>query len=161
MPQPPERGAAQRGFTYLELIATATILMILASAILPTAKVMRVRQKEIELRRELRSLRGAIDAYKLAVDQGRIGGTDVKLGSEGYPPDLETLVEGVNQVGRLDTKLKFLRRVPVDPMTGKAEWGMRCYQDDPDESSWCGQNVYDVYTTSGGTALDGSKYAEW
>ena len=161
MPSPRERGAAERGFTYLELIATATILMILASAILPTAKVMRVRQKEIELRRELRSLRGAIDAYKLAVDQGRIGGTDVKLGSEGYPPDLETLVEGVNQVGRLDTKLKFLRRVPVDPMTGKAEWGMRCYQDDPDESSWCGQNVYDVYTTSSGTALDGSKYREW
>jgi general secretion pathway protein G len=161
MPRSREPRAGERGFTYLELIATATILMILASAILPTAKVMRVRQKEIELRRELRSLRGAIDAYKLAVDQGRIGGTDVKLGSEGYPPDLETLVEGVNQVGRLDTKLKFLRRVPIDPMTGKAEWGMRCYQDEPDESSWCGQNVYDVYSTSAGTALDGSKYAEW
>lgn len=149
------------GFTYLELIATATILMILASAILPTAKVMRVRNKEIELRRELRALRNAIDGYKLAVDQGRIGGTDVKVGSEGYPPDLETLVEGVNQVGRLDTKLKFLRRVPVDPMTGKTEWGMRCYQDDADDSSWCGQNVYDVFSTSSGTALDGSKYAEW
>lgn len=161
MPRSREPGAAQRGFTYLELIATATILMILASAILPTAKVMRVRQKEIELRRELRSLRGAIDAYKLAVDQGRIGGTDVKLGSEGYPPDLETLVEGVNQVGRLDTKLKFLRRVPIDPMTGKTEWGKRCYQDEPDDSSWCGQNVYDVYSTSAGTALDGSKYTEW
>ena len=150
-----------RGFTYLELIATATILMVLASAILPTAKVLRVRNKEIELRRELRTLRNAIDGYKLAVDQGRIGGTDVKLGSEGYPPDLETLVEGVNQVGRLDTKLKFLRRVPVDPMTGKAEWGMRCYQDDADDESWCGQNVYDVFTTSTGTALDGSKYSEW
>ena len=149
------------GFTYLELIATATILMILASAILPTAKVMRVRNKEMELRRELRSLRNAIDGYKLAVDQGRIGGSDVKLGSEGYPPDLETLVEGVNQVGRLDTKLKFLRRVPVDPMTGKAEWGMRCYQDDADDESWCGQNVYDVFSTSTGTALDGSKYSEW
>ena len=152
---------SSRGFTYLELIATATILMILASAILPTAKVMRVRNKEIELRRELRSLRGAIDGYKLAVDQGRIGGSDVKVGSEGYPPDLETLVEGVNQVGRLDTKLKFLRRVPIDPMTGKAEWGMRCYQDDADDTSWCGQNVYDVFSTSGGTALDGSKYREW
>jgi general secretion pathway protein G len=123
--------------------------------------VLRVRNKEMELRRELRSLRGAIDAYKLAVDQGRIGGTDVKLGSEGYPPDLETLVKGVNQVGRLDTKLKFLRRVPVDPMTGKAEWAMRCYQDDADDTSWCGQNVYDVASTSQGTALDGSKYAEW
>jgi general secretion pathway protein G len=155
----PERGA--RGFTYLELIATATILLILASAILPTAKVLRVRNKEMELRRELRSLRGAIDAYKLAVDQGRIGGTDVKVGSEGYPPDLETLVEGVNQVGRLQTRLKFLRRVPVDPMTGKAEWAMRCYQDDADDTSWCGQNVYDVASTSRGTALDGSKYSEW
>jgi len=149
------------GFTYLELIATATILMILASAILPTAKVMRVRNKEMELRRELRALRNAIDGYKLAVDQGRIGGSDVKLGSEGYPPDLETLVEGVNQVGRLDVKLKFLRRVPVDPMTGKTEWGMRCYQDDADDESWCGQNVYDVFSTSTGTALDGSKYSEW
>src|SRR5687767_4121990 len=154
-------GRSQRGFTYLELIATATILMILASAILPTAKVMRTRNKEIELRRELRTLRNAIDGYKLAVDQGKIGGSDVKLGSEGYPPDLETLVEGVNQVGRLDTKLKYLRRIPVDPMTGKAEWGMRCYQDEPDDSSWCGQNVYDVYSLSAGTALDGSKYAEW
>ncbi len=151
----------QRGFTYLELIATATILMILASAILPTAKVMRIRNKEIELRRELRTLRNAIDRYKLAVDQGKIGGTDVKLGSEGYPPELETLVEGVSQVGKLDTKLKFLRRVPIDPMTGKAEWGMRCYQDDTDDRSWCGENVYDVWSTSGGTALDGSKYNEW
>jgi general secretion pathway protein G len=157
----PDRARREGGFTYLELIATATILMILASAILPTAKVMRMRNKEIELRRELRALRNAIDGYKLAVDQGRIGGSDVKLGSEGYPPDLETLVEGVNQVGRLDSKLKFLRRVPMDPMTGKAEWGMRCYQDDADDESWCGQNVYDVFSTSSGTALDGSKYSEW
>jgi general secretion pathway protein G len=164
MPRPLEDDArmpADRGFTYLELIATAAILMILASAILPTARVVRIRNKEIELRRELRTIRTAIDRYKLAVDQGKIGGTDVKLGSEGYPPDLETLVEGVNAVGRLDTKLKFLRRVPVDPMTGKAEWGMRCYQDEPEDTSWCGDNVYDVYSTSGATALDGSKYGEW
>ena len=154
-----ERRAA--GFSYLELIATATILMILASAILPTAKVMRIRNKEIELRRELRTLRNAIDRYKLAVDQGKIGGTDVKVGSEGYPPDLDTLVEGVSQVGRLDFKLKFLRRIPVDPMTGKPEWGMRCYQDDADDETWCGENIYDVRTTSTGTALDGSKYSEW
>src|SRR5687767_13064156 len=144
-------GRSQRGFTYLELIATATILMILASAILPTAKVMRIRNKEIELRRELRGLRTAIDRYKQAVDQGKIGGSDVKLGSEGYPPDLETLVEGVSQVGRLDMKLKFLRRVPIDPMTGKADWVMRCYQDEEDDESWCGQNVYDVHSTSTGT----------
>jgi general secretion pathway protein G len=156
-----DRRPREGGFTYLELIATAAILMIMASAILPTAKVMRIRNKEIELRRELRTLRTAIDRYKLAVDQGRIGGTDVKLGSEGYPPDLETLVKGVNQVGRLEGKLKFLRRIPIDPMTGKADWGMRCYQDDEDDESWCGDNVYDVRSTSGGTALDGSKYNEW
>lgn len=151
----------QGGFTYLELVATAAILMILASAIMPTAKVARIRNKEIELRRELRTLRTAIDRYKLAVDQGKIGGTDVKLGSEGYPPDLETLVKGVSQVGRLDTKLKFLRRVPIDPMTGQAEWGMRCYQDEPDETSWCGDNVFDVRSLAQGTALDGSKYGDW
>ena len=113
----------ERGFTYLEMVATAGILAILASAIMPLARVTRTRQKEIELRRELRVLRTAIDEYKKKVDQGQIGGSDVRLGSEGYPPDLDTLVEGVNQVGRLDFKLKFLRRIPVDPMTGKAEWG--------------------------------------
>src|SRR5262245_2548430 len=116
------RTKAEGGFTYLEMVATAGILMIVASAILPVAKVGRVRQKELELRRELRTMREAIDEYKKAVDQGRIGGADVKLGSEGYPEDLETLVEGVSQVGRLDHKLKFLRRIPVDPMTGKNEW---------------------------------------
>jgi len=151
----------QEGFTYLELIATATILMILASAILPTAKVLRIRNKESDLRRELRTLRTAIDRYKIAVEQGKIGGPDVKLGSEGYPPDLDTLVEGVSQVGRLGFKMKFLRRVPVDPMTGKAEWGMRCYQDDADDESWCGDNVFDVRSTSRGIALDGSRYSEW
>jgi general secretion pathway protein G len=155
----PERG--EGGFTYLELIATAAILMILASAILPTAKVLRTRTKEMDLRRELRVLRTAIDRYKLAVDQGKIGGTDVKLGSEGYPPDLETLVKGVNQVGKLDSKLKFLRQIPMDPMTGKAEWEMRCYQDDADDKSWCGENVYDIHSRSAGTALDGSKYNAW
>jgi general secretion pathway protein G len=153
--------SGQRGFTYLELMATVIILMILASAVLPTAKVARRRQKEIELRRTLRTLRNAIDGYHDAVRQGKIGGTDVKLGSEGYPPDLEVLVKGVSQVGKLDVKLKFLRRVPVDPMTGKAEWGRRCYQDDPDSTSWCGENVWDVYSTSQGTGLDGTKYKEW
>jgi general secretion pathway protein G len=150
-----------RGFTYLELVATAGILIILASAILPLARVTVKRQREIELRRTLRELRGAVDKYKAAVDAGMIGGTDVKLGSEGYPPDLETLVEGVNQVGRLDRKLKFLRRIPIDPMTKTMEWGMRCYQDDPDETSWCGQNVFDVFTRSEGKALDGTNYKDW
>jgi general secretion pathway protein G len=150
-----------RGYTYLELVATAGILLILASAILPMARVTVKRQKEIELRRALREMRTAIDRYKAAVDGGLIGGTDVKLGSEGYPPDLETLVDGVNQVGRVDHKLKFLRRVPRDPWDPEAKWGMRCYQDDPDDDSWCGQNVYDVFTQNEGTALDGTKYKEW
>ena len=151
----------ERGYTYLELVATAGILLILSSGILPLARVTVKRQREIELRRSLRDVREAIDRYKAAVDAGQIGGTDVKLGSEGYPPTLQTLVVGVNQVGRLDHKLKFLRRVPIDPMTSTAEWGMRCYQDEPDDTSWCGQNVWDVYSQSEGTALDGTKYKEW
>ena len=150
-----------RGVTYLELIATATILMILASAILPLGRVAVQRQREIELRRELRTMRLAIDRYKLAVEQGQIGGTDVKLGSEGYPEDLETLVKGVKRVGTVDRKLKFLRRIPVDPMTGTAEWGLRCYQDDPDSTSWCGDNVWDVYSKSTAKGLDGTTYNTW
>ena len=150
-----------RGITYLELIATAAILAILASAILPLGRTAVIRQREIELRRELRTMREAINRYKLAVDQGQIGGTDVKLGSEGYPPDLETLVKGVNRVGALDRKLKFLRRIPVDPMSGTAEWGLRCYQDDPDSTSWCGDNVWDVYSKSTAKGLDGTSYNTW
>lgn len=152
---------AEHGLTYLELVAVAGILLILAGAILPLAKVTQTRRKEIELRRALRDVRTAIDRYHAAVAQGLIGGTDVKLGSEGYPPDLETLVKGVSQVGTLNKKLKFLRRIPRDPFTGHGEWGMRCYQDDADETSWCGDNVWDVYSKSGGTALDGSKYVDW
>lgn len=152
---------AARGFTYLELLATILILMILATAVLPTTKVLRKRQKEIELRRALRVLRTAVDGYHDAVRQGKIGGTDVKVGSEGYPPDLDVLVKGVSQVGKIDVKLKFLRRVPFDPMTNKAEWGKRCYQDEPDDTSWCGENVWDVYSLSAGVALDGTKYKEW
>jgi general secretion pathway protein G len=150
-----------RGVTYLELIAVATILMILASAILPMGKVAVQRERELELRRDLRTLRRAIDQYKLAVEQGQIGGTDVKLGSEGYPDDLETLVKGVRRVGTVDRKLKFLRRIPVDPMTGSAEWGLRCYQDDPDSTSWCGDNVWDVYSKSTAKGLDGTTYNTW
>ena len=147
--------------TFLELVATAAILMILASAILPLGRVAHRREQEIELRRDLRQMREAIDRYKLAVDQGLIGGLDVKLGSEGYPPDLETLVKGVSRVGTVDRKLKFLRRIPVDPITGSAEWGMRCYQDDPDSTSWCGENVWDVYSTSTARGLDGTVYNSW
>lgn len=156
------RRVLERGYSFIELVIVAAIILILASAVMPLAKVTMQRQKEAELRRCLREIRAAIDKYKDGVDAGLIGGTDVRAGSEGYPPDLETLVEGVSvmndQTGR---KLKFLRRIPVDPMIGEAEWGMRAYQDDPDSRSWGGQNVYDVYTKAGGTALDGTKYKDW
>jgi general secretion pathway protein G len=153
----------ERGVTYLELVAVAAIVTILASAVLPLGRVAVKRQRELELRRSLREVRTAIDRYKLAVDQGQIGGTAVKLGSEGYPEDLESLVKGVTRVGAAaDRKLKFLRRIPVDPMTGTAEWGLRCYQDDPDSTSWCGENVYDVYSMSTARALDGkTTYNTW
>ena len=152
---------SERGTTFIEVLAVAAIIAILAAAVLPLSRVTRQRQKELELRRTLRELRGAVDRFKDAVDRGQVGGTDVKLGSEGYPESLETLVEGVNQVGRPGVKLRFMRRIPVDPFTGKAEWGMRSYQDEPDSSSWCGDNVYDVYTLAEGSALDGTKLKDW
>ena len=152
---------AERGLTLLEVVATATILAILAAAILPLSRVTRQRQREIELRRALREIRTAVDRFKDAVDRGQIGGTDVKLGSEGYPESLEKLVEGVNQVGRPGFKLKFLRRIPSDPFSQKTEWGKRCYQDDADSTSWCGSNVFDVFTLAEGTALDGTKLKDW
>ena len=152
----------ERGYSFIELVIVTTIILILASAAMPLAKVTIRRQKEGELRRTLRELRTAVDKYKDAVDAGLIGGVDVRVGSEGYPPDLETLVEGVpvvnDQSGR---KLKFLRRIPADPMTGEADWGMRSYQDAADSTTWGGQNVYDVYTKFDGTALDGTKYRDW
>lgn len=151
----------EQGFTYLELIIATVILAIIAVATIPVAEVASKRAKEMELRRALRLMRDAIDNYKKSVDAGLIGGPDVQLGSEGYPKELEILVEGVNQVGTPGKKLKFLRRIPIDPMTRSTDWGLRSYQDDPDSSFWGGQNVYDVYTTSNATALDGTKYREW
>jgi general secretion pathway protein G len=152
-----------RGVTYLELIAVCAIVIILASAVLPLGRVAVKRQRELELRRALRELRErGIDKYKQAVEQGLIGGTEVKVGNEGYPPDLETLVKGVTRVGAsADRKLKFLRRIPKDPITGTDEWGLRCYQDEPDSTSWCGDNVYDVYSKSTAKALDGTTYNTW
>jgi general secretion pathway protein G len=153
---------AARGFTFIELLVVTTILLILASAVMPLARVTVQRQKEVELRRTLRELRTAIDHYKDAADQGQIAATELKTDNEGYPPKLEVLVEGVRAGGSIkDRKLKFLRRIPVDPMTGTTEWGMRSYQDDPGSRSWGGQNVFDVYTKSDGVALDGSKYKDW
>jgi general secretion pathway protein G len=151
-----------RGFTFVELLVVTTVILVLAGAVLPLARVTIQREREIELRRALREMRTAIDRYKDAVDQGQIGGTDNQLGNEGYPSDLETLVKGVNAAGDASgRKLKFLRRIPVDPMTRTSEWGMRSYQDAPDARSWGGKNVYDVYSRSEGTALDGTKYRDW
>jgi general secretion pathway protein G len=151
-----------RGYTFVELLVVSTIILILASAVMPLAKVTAQRAREAELHRALREVRTAIDKYKDAADLNQIGSLDIKVGSEGYPPDLQTLVDGVNaandQTGR---KLKFLRRIPVDPMTHGTEWGLRSYQDKPDTTRWGGQNVFDVYTTFDGKALDGTKYRDW
>jgi general secretion pathway protein G len=156
------RAGGPGGYSFVELLVVATIVLILASAVMPLARIATTRQREAELRRSLRELRTAIDKYKDAVDQGMIGGTDVKAGSEGYPPSLDTLVEGVTPLNdATGRKLKFLRRVPVDPMTKSKEWGLRSYQDDPDATSWGGGNVFDVYTKSDGVGLDGTKYREW
>ena len=151
-----------RGFSFIELLVVTSIILVLAGAVMPLARVTMQRQREIELRRALREMRQKVDLYKLAVDQGQIGGTDVKLGSEGYPPDLDTLVEGITVAGDASArKLRFLRRIPIDPMTKSTEWGLRAYQDDPDSTSWGGKNVFDVYSKSEGTALDGTKYNDW
>lgn len=147
-----------RGMTLVELIAVVTIVGILALSALPLANLSIKREKEIELRRDLREMREAIDRYKDAADRGFI---QVKIGTEGYPPDLETLVNGVTQVNTVDKKLRFLRRIPVDPITGKTDWGLRSTQDDPDSTTFGGQNVFDVYSKSIETALDGTKYSEW
>jgi general secretion pathway protein G len=156
------RRGGQRGFTFIELLVVTTILIILASAIMPLARVSIQREREAELRRALRDMRTAIDKYKDAVDTGQIGSTDIRAGSEGYPPTLEVLVEGVTKANDASgIKLKFLRRVPMDPITHSTDWGMRSYQDKPDATTWGGQNVYDVYSKAEGTALDGTKYKDW
>jgi general secretion pathway protein G len=153
---------AQRGFTFIELVIVTAILMILASTIMPMTQVTAQRQREIELRRTLREMRTAIDKFKDAVDQGQIPQTELEPGNEGYPPDLETLVDGVSAANDASgRKLKFLRKIPIDPMTKSTDWGKRAYQDKPDSQSWGGKNVFDVYTTFQGTALDGTKYRDW
>ena len=145
----------QRGFTIVELIVAVTILTILSAAALPLVRVRVQREREVELRRDLWEMRDAIDRYKDAADRGAF---QTKLGSEGYPPDLDTLVNGVDVNGK---KVRFLRHIPIDPMTGKTEWGLRSVQDEPDSQSWGGQDVFDVYTKSEGTSLDGTKYKDW
>jgi general secretion pathway protein G len=153
----------ERGYSFIELLVVTALVAVLASAVMPLARVTMQRQKEIELRRTLRELRTAIDHFKDAADQGQIVATELKASNEGYPPELETLVEGVPAAGEATSgrKLKFLRRIPIDPMTRSTNWGLRSYQDRPDARTWGGQNVYDVYTTSDATGLDGTKYRDW
>jgi general secretion pathway protein G len=147
--------ASERGLTLIELIVAVIILAILMGAAVPIARVRIKREREAELRRDLWEMRDAIDRYKDAADRGAF---QIKLDSNGYPPDLDTLVKGVDVQGKT---LRFLRRIPTDPMTGTTDWGLRSMQDDPDSTSWGGQNVFDVYTKSNATALDGTKYSDW
>jgi general secretion pathway protein G len=152
----------ESGFTFVELLVVTTILLILASAIMPLAKVTIQRQRETELHRSLREMRTAIDKFKDAADAGAIAPSEIQAGSENYPPSLETLVSGVTKNNdATGVKLKFLRRVPFDPMTHSTEWGMRAYADKPDSTSWGGSNVFDVFCKSDGKALDGTKYKDW
>jgi general secretion pathway protein G len=155
----------QRGYTFVEIAIVSAIIAILASAVLPLARVTMQRNREIELRRDLREMRTAIDKFKDAVDQKLIATGDLPATSEGYPTTLEMLVEGVPAVATTGEapgrKLKFLRRIPIDPMTRTAEWGKRSSRDTADSKTWGGQNVFDVYSTSQGKALDGTTYSDW
>ena len=154
------RSGREAGITLIELVVTIAVLAIISGALVPVAKFAVKCQKELELRRSLRTMRQAIDQYKKFCDTGVIQKTGVD--SECYPPDLETLVDGVEKTGALGQKVKFLRRVPIDPMTSSKDWGLRSYQDEPDSTSWGHENVYDVFTTSEGKALDGkTSYKDW
>lgn len=149
------RRKGERGLTLVELIVTVAILAILAAGAAPIARYKVKREKEKELKYDLWTMRDAIDKYKDAADKGAF---QTKVDSQNYPPDLQTLVDGVDVQGK---KVKFLRRIPVDPMTGKQEWGLRSMQDDPTSDSFGGQSVFDVYSKSQGTALNGEKYSDW
>jgi general secretion pathway protein G len=153
-----KRVSNQAGMTLLELIIACSILMILSSAALPIARFSIMRKKESDLRYALRHMRDAIDRYKDAADKNQIR---VEIGSEGYPPDLETMVKGVSLGASSDKKIRFLREIPTDPMTGRKDWLLLAVQDDPDATGWGGKNVFDVHSKSQGTALDGTRYNTW
>jgi general secretion pathway protein G len=153
-----EDRAADAGMTLLELIIACGILLILTSVAIPMARVVVKRRKEQQLHEALREVRKAIDRYKDAADQNLI---KVEVDTNGYPPDLDTLVKGVQLSGSAGKKVRFLRKVPVDPMTNGTDWGMRSVQDDLDSTSWGGQNVFDIYSKSTAVALDGTKYSDW
>ena len=155
--QQPRRAVAA-GMTLIELLIACSILLLLATAALPLARMTLKRHKEAELHADLREMRDAIDRYKDTADKGLI---QVQAGTEGYPPDLQTLVTGVQLTGAQNRRLRFLREIPKDPMTGTTDWGMRSVQDDPDTTAWGGQDVFDVFTKSAGTAIDGTTYATW
>ena len=155
---PGRRNEAEGGFTLLELIAAITIMLLLTSLALPLARLQVQRTREAELRRDLRDMRQAIDRYKDFADRGMIPS---KAESFGYPPDLETLVKGVPLRGSATVRYKFLRKIPIDPMTGSVDWGMRSMQDDPGSRSWNGSNLFDVFSKSESVALDGTRYADW
>jgi general secretion pathway protein G len=150
------------GFTFIELVVATAVMMVLASAALPIARVSIRRQQEFQLRRDLREMRTALDDFKRWADAGRISTIGVNIGSENYPPSLEVLVEGVNFTNDASgRKKKFLRRIPIDPITGRADWGLRAYTDPPESSSWGGQSVFDVYSKAPGIGLDGTRYRDW
>jgi general secretion pathway protein G len=156
------RHSSQAGMTLVELMVSCAILMVLASAALPIARWTAYREREKQLRRDLQEMRDAIDRYKDLADHGQIR---VDISTGGYPPDLDTLVKGVPLVsvvgGAQGKKIHFLRRIPIDPMTQQADWGLRSVEDDPDSTSWGGKDVFDVYSRSTGTAMDGTRYSDW
>jgi general secretion pathway protein G len=150
------------GFTFIELVVATGVMMVLASAAIPLARVSIRRQKEAELHRDLREMRAAIDRFKDMADAGQISATQLQFGCENYPSSLQQLVDGVTRANDASGHVvRFLRRVPIDPMTNSTDWGLRAYADAPDSTTWSGSCVYDVYTKMDGKGLDGTKFRDW